>query len=119
MPKNKFKNGTKVLEIANLLELAEKTGNESIFQAKHKYKKFKDQRVKFREDIQFFINELFKLNFFEECVFWCNKLFEDLRICDKYERYQVFNILMMANYSLKNYEKALENGKKATDLKVW
>ena len=36
MPKNNFKNGTKVLEIVNLLELAEKTGNEAIFQAKHK-----------------------------------------------------------------------------------
>ena len=44
---------------------------------------------------------------------------EDLRICDKIERYQVFNILMIANYRLNNFEKAVEYGKKAIDLQVW
>ena len=102
-------------EVKDILELAKCAKYEPNFQQKLKYKKFKAKSFRCREDIVYLNGGLFELEFYKEIIFWCKKLAEDIRLCDKHERSYVFATLSEANCRLQNYEKTIENGHKFID----
>ena len=71
-------------EVNELLELAKLTNDESAFQQKHRYKKFKDKyNVDMVVCVHDLVKGLIKICFFNESVFWCQKIIEDIRFCEK------------------------------------
>ena len=105
-------------QVHEMVKLAKKVGNEAEFQKKAQYKKFKAKQNEHQRQLRILANELFSLNFHEECIYWSHKAFEDLRISDKEERHSVFNTLIFSYYNLENYEKTLEYGQKLLDLEL-
>ena len=104
--------------VHEMVKLAKKAGNEATFQARPQYKKFKAKYNGRQREIRLLANELFCLKFWEEVIYWSHKLFEDLRIADKEDRYTVFTMLNFSYYRSKNYEKTLEYSQKALDLQL-
>ena len=104
--------------IHEMVKLAKKAGNEATFQTRPQYKKFKAKYNGRQREIRLLANELFCLKFWEEVIYWSHKLFEDLRIADKEDRYTVFTMLNFSYYNSKNYEKTLEYSQKALDLNL-
>ena len=109
--------------VIRLFDFALNVENEAEFQQKHQYKEFKAKykmlhNGRQKNEQRYLINGLFGLKFHEECIYWCHKLFEDLRISDKEDRYIVFTMLSFSNYNLNNYEKTLEYGQKCLDLQL-
>ena len=107
-------------QVNEMLELAKKVGNEAEFQQKPQYKKFKAKNIgrKLHKELTHLADGLMDLKFYEECIYWSHKIFEDLRILDKEDRHTVFNTLIFSYYNLKNYEKTLEYGQKSLDLQL-
>ena len=110
-------------EVDELLELAKLTNNESAFQQKHHYKKFKDKYSnldKLADDITaiHLCMELKEIEFFNESIFWCQKLLEKTRFCDKNIRLSAFQLMTGSFFCLEEYEKVVEYGKKFLDLEL-
>ena len=105
-------------QVHEMVKLAKKAGNEAKFQTMPQYKKFKAKYSGRQREIRLLANELFCLKFWEEVIYWSHKLFEDLRIADKEDRYTVFTMLNFSYYRSKNYEKTLEYSQKALDLQL-
>ena len=101
-----------------MVRLAKKVANEAEFQQKQQYKIFKAKQNEHQRQLYHLANELFSLNFHEECIYWCHKVFEELRISDKKERHSVLTTISLSYYNLKNYEKTLEYGQKSLDLEL-
>ena len=101
-----------------MVRLAKKVANEAEFQQKQQYKIFKAKQNVHQRQLYNLANELFSLNFHEECIYWCHKVFEELRISDKKERHSVLTTISLSYYNLKNYEKTLEYGQKSLDLEL-
>ena len=98
--------------------LAKRVANEAEFQQKQQYKIFKAKQNEHQRHLYDLANELFSLNFHEECIYWCHKVFEKLRISDKKERHSVLTTISLSYYNLKNYEKTLEYGQKSLDIEL-
>ena len=106
----------KTKEIKELLDLAKLTNDESTFQQKHCYKKFKDE---YNADlvvcVQTLIKGLEKIRFFNETVFWCQKIIKDSRFCDQQIRLVAFQSMTESFTYLEKYENVIEYGKKYLD----
>jgi len=103
-------------DIKELLELAKLTNDESVFQQKHRYKKFKD---KYHVEMVSYVPELMiglhNNDFCNESVFWGKKIIENIRVCDKEERAVAFHCMVTSLYRLEDLESVLDNGKKFLD----
>ena len=103
-------------DIKELLELAKLTNDESVFQQKHRYKKFKD---KYHVDMVSYVPELMiglhNNDFCNESVFWGKKIIENIRVCDKEERAVAFHCMITSLFRLEDFESVLDNGKKFLD----
>ena len=73
-------------EMKELVELAKYSKEESVFQHKHQYKKFKAKYNDGNEIVIFFnpfVSALMNCNFFKESIYWRKRVIEDVRLCDK------------------------------------
>ena len=102
-------------EVKELLDLAKLTNDESAFQQNHRYRKFKD---KYKLDIEICVHMVTGLNeikFFNESVFWCQKVLENSRVSEKDFKWIALTMITKSFYGLEKYEKAIEYGKKAIE----
>ena len=99
-------------KVNELVLLAKGAKKESEFQQMYKYKKFKEKTVdkKAISEIADLVDELYLLQFYEECIFWGNKFVEDSRVRDSGERLNAFSILFTSYFQTNNFEKAIECG---------
>lgn len=108
-------------EIEAILKLAKSVENETVFQEKTQYKKFKAKKIGGHKiEIWDFCLELKKVQypmFIQECIFWWHKLFQE-KVCTKDEKFQIFRNLSFCYYSRDNFEMCIEYGQKALDLQV-
>ena len=102
-------------EIDSILKLAREVKEESIFQQKAQYIKFKSKKNGHRSEIVGLINNMHDLKFSHECIYWCNKLFQE-RVCNKIEKYKILYILSASYYRIEKYEKTIEFGQKFLDV---
>ena len=103
-------------EVKELLELAKLTNDESAFQQKHQYKKFKEKyNVDMLVCVYNLVLGLKKIRFSNETIFWCQKILEDIRFCDKKFRLYAFQSLTESFYHLEKYENVIEYGKKCLE----
>ena len=67
-----------------LLELAKRTKDESVFQQKHHYKKFKAKtKAQDYDSLGDLVTGLCDIGFYKESIWWCKRILEDNRLCDK------------------------------------
>jgi len=107
-------------ELKELLGLAKDVKGESVFQQEHRYKKFKSKN----HTIQifgfcFWFDFLVKLNeleFYKECIYWCNKILEDVRLCDSRERSVAICLIVTSFNGLNDYENAFKYGGKYLEI---
>ena len=108
-------------EIEAILKLAKSVANETVFQEKTQYKKFKAKKIGgHKTEIWDFCLELEKVQhpmFVGECIFWWHKLFQE-KVCTKDEKFQIFRNLSYCYYSRDKFEMCIEYGQKALDLQV-
>ena len=104
-------------EVKELLDLAKDVKDESVFQQKNRYKKFKAKNHTI-EILEFgpiwgnFLKELSDLKFHKECIYWCTKILEDVRMCDSTERSMANWVIVRSFYGLDDYENVLKYGEK-------
>ena len=83
-------------EIEAILKLAKSVKNETVFQEKTQYKKFKAKKIGGHKiEIWDFCLELEKVEhpmFVGECIFWWHKLFQE-KVCTKDEKFLIFRNL--------------------------
>ena len=107
-----------VQQAYEMIKLAKKVANETEFQQEKQYKIFKDKQKEHQRQLRYLAEELFSLNFHEECIYWLHKVFEELRISDKKERHSVLKTLCFSYFNLKKYEKTIEYGQKSLDIEL-
>ena len=107
-----------VQQAYEMIRLAKKVANETEFQQEKQYKIFKDKQKEHQRQLRYLAEELFSLNFHEECIYWLHKVFEELRISDKKERHSVLKTLCFSYFNLKKYEKTIEYGQKSLDIEL-
>ena len=107
-------------EINRLLGLAKSVKDEAIFQKNHLYKTFRSANNSINSDHEkdfiHLVNELFDLQFYQECIFWDIKLIESTMIRNKELRFQILNQLAVCYFSLNRFTKALDYGQKSIEL---
>ena len=94
-------------EVKELLELAKLTTDESAFQLKHQYKKFKGIYMNILSSGQvpeLMISGLYEIGFYNETIFWCKKIIENMRFCDKEKRSKAFHMITVSFCHLEDYE---------------
>ena len=102
-------------EITELLRLTNMINVESVFQQNHRYKKFKDRYMNMLSSGQvpeLMIFGLYEIGFYNETIFWCKKIVENMRFCDKEKRSKAFHMITVSFCHLEDYENVLEYGKK-------
>ena len=105
-------------EIEDILKLAKSVENETVFQEKTQYKKFKAKKIRGHIiDIFNFCLRLQRLEFVEESIFWWHKLFQE-KVCTKDEKFHIFRNLSICYYLRDNFEMCIEYGQKVLDLQV-
>ena len=105
--------------LEKILEIAKCT-NESDFQKNDNYLKLKSMKLKssHSQDILNFVDELRKLNFIDECIYWNKKTLKIVDMCDKSYRQDMYGNLVDLFAIKKNYEMVLKYGNEALkDLK--
>ena len=55
---------------------------------------------------------LYEIGFYNETIFWCKKIIENMRFCDKEKRSKAFHMITVSFCHLEDYENVLEYGKK-------
>jgi len=108
-------------EFKELLGLAKDVKDESVFQQEHRYKKFKakNHTIQAHEVGPIWFHFLVKLNelkFHKECIYWCNKILEDVRLCDSRERSVAICLIATSFGGLKDYENVLKYGGKYLEI---
>ena len=101
-------------EFKELMDLAKLTNDESAFQQNHRYKKFKDQYINI-EICVYMIQGLKEIKFFNESVFWCQKVLENSRVSEKDFKWIALSTITDSVYCLEKYEKVIEYGKKTIE----
>ena len=109
-------------ELKELLGLAKHLKDETVFQQEHRYKKFKAknhtiQNFGFCFWFDFF-SELAELKFYKECIYWCNKILEDVRLCDSRERSVAICLIVTSFNGLNDYENAFKYGEKYLEISL-
>ena len=108
-------------EIEAILKLAKSVENETAFQEKTQYKKFKAKKIGGNKiEILNFCVRLQELEypmFVEESIFWWHKLFQE-KVCTKDEKFHVFRQLSFCYYSREKFEMCIEYGQKVLDMHV-
>ena len=108
-------------EIEDILKLAKSVENETVFQEKTQYKKFKAKKIGGHkiEILNFCVRlqELEHPMFVEESIFWWHKLFQE-KVCTKDEKFHIFRNLSICYYLRDNFEMCIEYGQKVLDLQV-
>jgi len=104
-------------EVKELLCLAKDVKDELVFLQTHKYKKFKakNHTIEIQEIGPIwgnFLHELSELKFHKECIYWCTKILEDVRLCDSTERSIANWVIVRSFYGLDDYENVLKYGEK-------
>ena len=100
-----------------LLELAKRTKDESVFQQKHHYKKFKAKtKAQDYDSLGDLVTGLCDIGFYKESIWWCKRILEDNRLCDKLARLFAFHTLLISYNDLQDYENALDSGKKCLEF---
>ena len=105
-------------EIQSIVKLAREAKDESSFQEKSEYKKFKAKKNGHRSEIKALIDCLAdQFDFNNEVIFWSHK-FLDARVCNKDEKHRTFYGLCVSYSKIQNYEKTIEYGQKFLDLQA-
>ena len=109
-------------ELKELLDIAKNIKDESVFQQEHRYKKFKAknhtiQNFGFCFWFDFF-SRLAELKFYKECIYWCNKILEDVRLCDSRERSVAICLIVTSFNGLNDYENAFKYGGKYLEISL-
>ena len=109
-------------ELKELLGLAKDLKDETVFQQEHRYKKFKAknhtiQNFGFCFWFKFF-SKLAGLKFYKECIYWCNKILEDVRLCDSHERSAAICLIVTSFNGLNDYENAFKYGEKYLEISL-
>ena len=94
---------------------------ESVFQQNHKYKKFKGIYMNILSSGQvpeLMISGLYEIGFYNETIFWCKKIIENMRFCDKEKRSKAYHMITVSFCHLEDYENVLEYGKKYLQLNI-
>ena len=108
-------------EMKELVELAKYSKEELVFQQKHQYKKFKAKYNHVNEIVIFlssFVGDLYGCKFYKESIYWCKRVIQDFRICDKGIRLNALVVIVRSFYCLKELENALEYGKKYLEVEL-
>ena len=103
-------------QVNEIMKLTQKVKNETEYQNHIEYKKFKARNKKPLKVFRYLANALFAAKFHEECIYWSNILFQDLKVSDKEDRFTVFCMINFSYFNLNNYEKTLEYAQKCLDL---
>ena len=104
-------------ECNELLELAKRTNDESVFQQKHHYKKFKAKtKAQDYDTLGELVTGLCDIGFYKECIWWCKRILDDNRLCEKFARFYAFRTLLISYNDLNDYENALDSGKKCIEV---
>ena len=105
-------------ELKELLDLAKNIEDEPVFQQEHRYKKFKAKnhiieihKLNLHIWGRFF-EELLQLKFHKECIYWCTKILEDVRLCDSSERSSAIYIIVASFHGLDDFENVFRYGEK-------
>ena len=61
-------------------------------------------------------NGLYELKLYEECIYWCYKILEDVRLCDSPERSLAFYGIVKSFYDLDDYENVFKYGEKYLEI---
>ena len=105
-------------EIKAILELTVSVDfKESRFQELPLYQKFKAKNYGHKSEIMDLILGLYKCEFYNECIFWCLKLFNE-RVCGKYEKSLCYSNLCKSYTEIQDYEKAIEFGRKYFTVEI-
>ena len=109
-------------EFRELLALAKEVKHESVFQQKNRYKKFKAKNHNKTHEIRpvfiYFVSGLLELKFYKEVIYWCTKMFKDVRICDSPERSEAFWNIAVSFCHFGDIEKVLEYGERYIKTKA-
>ena len=108
-------------EMKELVELAKYSKEESVFQHKHQYKKFKAKYNHVNEIVTFFIPfvpALMNCEFFKESIYWSKRVIEGVRLCDKEIRLNALFIMVRSYYGLNQLNNVLEYGKKYLEAEM-
>ena len=107
IPKKELKEFKEIIDLA-------KTNDESAFQQNHRYRKFKDQNINIEICVNM-IQGFWKIKFFNESVFWCQKVLENSRVGEKDFKWVALAMITQSFYGLEKYEKVIEYGKKTIE----
>ena len=104
-------------ELKELLDLAKDFKDESVFQQKNRYKKFKAknhtiQSHEIKSIIVLFGGGLLELEYYKECIYWCLKVIQDVRLCDSPERSVALFCIVRSFCGLDDFENVFEYGEK-------
>ena len=112
-------------ELKEILDLARKIKNELVFQQENRYKKFKAKNhTNLLTDDPFkniwgsFFGELLELKFYKECIYWCTKILEGVRLRDSSERSYAIYVIVASFYSLHDYENVFKYGEKYLEISL-
>ena len=110
-------------ELKELLVIAKNIKNESVFQQEHRYRKFKaNNHIIQAHEIKpiwfIFFDRLMGWKFYEECIYWCNKILEDVRLSDSPERSLAIGVIVQSFYELEDYENVLKYGEKYLAISI-
>ena len=89
------------------------TSEESVFQSNFKYIQFKTKKILEKIVCYDFVNNLDKLEFHEESIFWYKKLLEET-VCTIDEQYEILSSISRWYKDIDDNEKALEYGLKVS-----
>ena len=108
-------------EMKELLDLAKDVKDESVFQQKNRYKKFKAknhtiQSHEIKSIIVLFGGGLLELEYYKECIYWCKQVIHDVRLCDSPERSVALFCIVRAFCGLDDFENVFEYGEKYLEI---
>ena len=103
-------------ELKELLDLAKNITDESVFQQENRYKKFKAKNHTIQtHELPIwsnFFNQLNELKLHKECIYWCTKMLQDVRLCDSPERLVATYEIVKSFYYCDDFENVFKYGEK-------
>ena len=104
-------------EFQKVLKLAKNIKDESTFQKHTVYRKFKAKNLELGKhqltiDLDSLIGVLNHAKFYNEKIFWCQKILQHCRLNLHWQRCRLNGTITLCYFSLKDDEKCLEYGEK-------